>query len=779
VEATTPTQNNALPRVFRSLSAKFLLFLVPVFLIIALTGLFFLSQFDKRDGNEALAARIGNQAARVASLLARLESGAAQGMEQQLVSLMVYDRAVLCVEYLDSTANRLIAASPRHVGCENTTTGYQLVLPVGDDDTKTITLRFTDAEIIAANEARHRTVLLLIATAFVISTFFALAGFRLIVGRPLGRLHASIKQISETGRRIPIDGPSGDELGNIVDAFNEMLQRESEREQRLDSAKNDIIELNRSLEERVESRTEELRNSEQRFRNYSEASSDWYWEMDENLRFSNFSDRFEEITGVAPNLLLGKTRQETGVPNVDPEQWERHLDALHNHKPFRNFIHPRTMADGKVVWLSINGVPYFDKDNNFKGFQGTGNAITELVEARLQAESANLAKSEFLATISHEIRTPMNGILGMAGLLMKTDLAPEQKHFASRIKESGNALLGLLNDVLDVSKIESGQVELEVTDFRLMQVLQEVDALMQSPATEKGLSYETSIAPGIPEYFRGDFGRIKQVLFNLVGNAIKFTERGGITVDVTHSTLDGDRRLLRFEVCDTGIGIAADKQELVFEKFAQADASTTRIFGGTGLGLAICKELVRMMDGDIGLDSAPGKGSTFWFAVPCTISTAKGCDLDLNVMPLEEHDSVETLGSLRILLAEDNEINQEIAVASLEDAGHQVDVVDNGAEAVKAVQGSSYDVVLMDVHMPVMDGIVATKEIRRLPGVISRVPIIALTANAMVGDREKYIAEGMNGYSSKPFDPDKLLITIRNCIENTAADTAYKAASGE
>ena len=300
--------------------------------------------------------------------------------------------------------------------------------------------------------------------------------------------------------------------------------------------------------------------------------------------------------------------------------------------------------------------------------------------------------------------------------------------------------------------------------------MQEVDALMQSRAAENGLTYKTRIAANTPNSLKGDFGRINQVLFNLVGNAIKFTKAGGVTVDVSHSTLGGGRCLLRFGVTDTGIGIETEKQEFVFEKFTQADASTTRVFGGTGLGLAICRDLVAMMGGEIGVISEPGKGSEFWFTVDCEESAASS----VGVSPRATTSALQThpwaSQPLHILLAEDNEINQKIAVATLEDAGHRVDVVGNGAEAVNAVAGNSYDVVLMDVHMPVMDGVAATTEIRRLPGPASKTPLIALTANAMVGDRDKYIAHGMDGYASKPFDPEVLLATIRNCIANDAAE---------
>jgi signal transduction histidine kinase/ActR/RegA family two-component response regulator len=409
-----------------------------------------------------------------------------------------------------------------------------------------------------------------------------------------------------------------------------------------------------------------------------------------------------------------------------------------------------------------------------KALEHSESIANELTIAKELAEQSDRAKSQFLANMSHEIRTPMNGILGTAGLLLKTELAPKQARLAARIKESGWSLLSLLNNLLDVSKIEAGHVELEKIDFLLPRMLREVDSLMRSPAMEKGLTYQSCIAPKTPTSLKGDMGRIKQVLFNLVGNALKFTESGGVTINVSHCESDGEKCLLRFEVSDTGIGIDADKQDLVFEKFAQADNSTTRLFGGTGLGLAICRELVEMMEGEIGIESEPGKGSNFWFTVACEKSTPKGIRLEPVESSQDGPDQAGSTQPLRILLAEDNEINQEIAVATLEEAGHHVDVVENGADAVDAVQNVSYDVVLMDVHMPEMDGVAATQAIRQLSGSVAKIPIIALTANAMVGDREKYIAHGMNDYSSKPFDPDKLLVTIQHCVDNGATGECSK-----
>jgi signal transduction histidine kinase/HPt (histidine-containing phosphotransfer) domain-containing protein/ActR/RegA family two-component response regulator len=387
-------------------------------------------------------------------------------------------------------------------------------------------------------------------------------------------------------------------------------------------------------------------------------------------------------------------------------------------------------------------------------------AMAELENARQAAESANLSKSQFLANMSHEIRTPINGVLGTIDLLLNTGVTDQQRRFLENARDSGNILLILINDILDISRIEASQLTLENIPFHLSKLVGEIIELTAREAQAKGLAIHCRISPPTPYRLKGDPVRLSQILLNLLGNAIKFTPTGEIIVRVTCVQEHSETAEIRVEVQDTGIGISPEVQSLIFEPFRQGDGSMTRKFGGTGLGLAIVKHLVLLMGGEVGIDSQPARGSTFWFSIPF----AKDPHVETDTLAPKDGrpPSLPTLvqgqslvdSSARILLAEDNLVNQEIASAMLAHIGCLVDVVSDGLQALDALTRNRYDLVFMDCQMPELDGYEATRAIRAeeaLSTPASRLPIIALTAHAMAGDRDLCLAAGMDDYLSKPF----------------------------
>jgi len=487
---------------------------------------------------------------------------------------------------------------------------------------------------------------------------------------------------------------------------------------------------------------------------------------DSRGRIVYVNDGFCRISKYSKEELLGQNHRLLNSRTHPKEFFKDMWDTISNGRVWHGDICNKA-KDGTLHWMATTITPFLGADGRPAQYVCIRHDITRIKHAELElAKARDLAleaariKADFMANMSHEIRTPLNGVIGMTDLLQTTQITAEQRDYVETIRKSSDILLTLINDILDFSKIESGRLELEEIDFSLKIMVEDAAAIFASEARQKGLELLCRMDPGLPPVVRGDPARLKQVLLNLIGNAVKFTDRGRVEVRVTPAEGNGRSRPVRFEIQDTGIGIAPKLQARLFEAFRQGDSSVTRRYGGTGLGLVISKRLVQRMGGEIRLRSEQGAGSTFSFTVPF----APG-EKSPDAGPRAKGAVLRPSSSGRVLIAEDNLVNQKVLLCMARKLGYEAAVVANGRDAMAALEKSRYDAVVMDCEMPELDGYAAARAIRAKGG--RRTPIIALTAHALPGDREKALASGMDDYLAKPVRMEDLESTLAQWILRT------------
>jgi PAS domain S-box-containing protein len=519
---------------------------------------------------------------------------------------------------------------------------------------------------------------------------------------------------------------------------------------------------------------ERVAASEARYRLLADRASDIIviYGVDGLVRY--ISPSIEPATGVQPEALVGRPVTDLILAEDVPALAERFKTIVKTPVGtlIEGFRYRSASHRDEPRWFEARTTLIRNEDGRVVEFQDVVRDITatkaledELIEARDRAEAGARAKSEFLANMSHELRTPLTSVIGFSGLLQQSASLPEtERRYADRISTASEALLGVINDILDYSKLEAGAVEMEARAFDPRALTQAAAAMVEGQCEVKGLALAVELDPDLPAALSGDEGRLRQVMLNFLSNAAKFTAAGGVTLEASWS---GER--LRMAVTDTGIGIAAEKIDTLFERFSQADNSTTRVYGGTGLGLSISRRLIEMMGGEIGAESRIGEGTTFWFEVPLTpaaaTETGDGVDGD-----------VASPDGLRILMADDAPANRELVVAILGGMGVALETVEDGAQAVEAARAGTYDLILMDVHMPVMDGLDATRAIRALDGEPGRVPIVALTANVQPEQVQRCREAGMDDHVGKPIQVAELLRVIAARLDQRASLKAVDAA---
>ena len=546
---------------------------------------------------------------------------------------------------------------------------------------------------------------------------------------------------------------------------------------RMDDELGDAIALmNETLAELAESRRNKINSIDQRFKDFAQAASDFFWEMDSELRFSYFSERFEQVSGVAPADLLGKTREETGIPNVDSGQWKRHLEALHNHQAFQDFVHGRTRPDGSVVWLSISGQPIYDEMGVFAGYRGVGQDIYERIESERQlvaakdaairaqqvAEEASAAKLEFLSSMSHELRTPLNSVIGYAQILESDpdlQLSADNRAALEQILRSGRFLLELIQEVLDLNRIEMGNMLMSIDDIDPVPIVQDCLQVAASMANRKGLRLEASIQEDEVSLISADATRVKQVLLNLLSNAVKYNSTGQ---SISFRCEEQQEGYLRFLVMDDGPGIPKARQADIFKPFDRLGMEAQEI-EGTGIGLTISQKLVQLMGGTLSFRSVEGEGSAFWFGLPMAepaeeaetiassgdkISGAAGQDARVDTSSESDQRTV--------LYIEDNPANQGVMRMIFNRMPTVELLFAHSAEiGLEVAAHQPIDLILMDINLPGMSGIEAVAQLKANSS-LSHIPVVAVSAATMPSDLEKARDAGFVQYLTKPINVNEV-----------------------